>query len=100
MNNKGQFRLIIGLFIAVIAIVAFIALLPLFTAAIDIGTSYSAGLNCIGSSDYNITVGEKSSIACAGMKLYLPLIVLVVLVAIIGFILYGDRNQQQVPMYQ
>lgn len=100
MNNKGQFRLIIGLFIAVIIIVCFVALLPLINSAVDIATSQSSGLNCAGAVDYNSTQGEKSTIGCLGLKLYIPLIVLVVLVAIVGYILYGDRGQQGIPMYQ
>ena len=102
MNNKGQFRLLIGLFIALIIVVAFVALLPLFSSAVDIATSSSSGLNCEGAADYgvyNLTAGEKSTIGCLGLKLYIPLIVLVVLVAIVGYILYGDQRAPQ-PMYQ
>ena len=103
MNKKGQFRLIIGLFIAVIIIVFFVALLPLINSAIDIATSSQSGLNCVSSADYgvyNTTVGEKSTIGCLGLKLYIPLIVLVVLAAIVGYILYGDQRQGQMPTYQ
>ena len=100
MNNKGQFRLLIGLFIAVIIVVAFVALLPLFSAAVDIGQSSASGLNCIGAADYNATLGQKSAIACMGMGLYLPVIVLVVLIAVIGYILYGDQRPQSPVGYQ
>ena len=99
MNKKGQFRLLIGLFVAVMIVVAFIALLPLFSTAVDMGMSSASGLNCASASDYNATKGESSSIGCLGLRMYIPLIVLVVLIAIISYILYGDNRPQQQQMY-
>jgi len=105
MNKKGQagFRLIMGLFVAVIIIVLFVALMPIINSSIDIAISSSSGLNCIGAADYgvyNTTAGEKSSIGCLGLRLFVPMIILVVLIAVVGFILYGDQRQQQLPLYQ
>lgn len=103
MNKKGQgLRILIALFIGITILAVFVALLPLIASLVDIGTSSQNGLNCAGSADYgvyNLTAGEKSAVGCLGLKLYIPLFVLIVLIGVIGYILYGDNRQQAVTTY-
>jgi hypothetical protein len=79
-----------------------IALIPGFVELIDYAKS-SQGLNCRGYLDfyddggnftYNSTVGQKSSVACLGMNLYLPYLVLAVLIGLVVKILYDRQTQQ------
>lgn len=62
-------------------------------------------LNCEGYTDwdatatsnksYNASVGEKSSLACTAIDLYLPYIIIVVLIGSVTRLLYGGAQQQQ-----
>jgi xanthosine utilization system XapX-like protein len=95
--------LMIGLLWALIMVSLLIGLVPAFVDLLGIGMN-SEGLNCKGTVDatnpslsYNATIGEKSSIACLGMKLYLPYLVLGVLMGIVGKLLY---NRTQPQLYQ
>jgi hypothetical protein len=108
-NNRGQFGLglVLGIFFLVIVIVAFISVLPMISEMIDVGTGYDAGLNCKSTTYWNSTAmingvagGERSAIGCLGLKMFIPLVVLVVLVAAIGMILAsGNRQPSQLPTY-
>lgn len=106
MNNKGQMDLVVGLLIAFIVITTLMALIPGFTSVLEIGQQ-SDGLNCKGfvhngdANDplsYNATLGTKSTVGCLALNLTLPYIILGVLVAVLGLILY-NRNRQQQPVY-
>lgn len=99
MNKKGQsFDIMINLLIIFMAVTFLIALIPGFTSVIDSGLSNASGLNCQGVPDYNSTIGEKSSIGCLALKLYLPYIILGVLVVLIAK-LFHNRSSQPVPGY-
>lgn len=107
-KSKGGFiNLIVGIVMGFMVVTMLVTLLPGFTEMIDVaqGSNY---LNCVGYVDnrddggnytYNTTIGTKSTIACLGMKLFLPYIVLGVLIALIVKILYdrGMGGQSQNP---
>jgi len=104
-NKKGQMGmdLMVGLLMAFIIVSLLIALVPAFVDMIGIGMN-SEGLNCKGYTDttnpslsYNATIGEQSTIGCLGMKLYIPYLVLGILLAVVGRILYSRSSQ---PIYQ
>jgi hypothetical protein len=106
LRNKGGFiNLIVGIIMGFMVVTMLVTLLPGFTEMIDTaqGSNY---LNCVGYTDnlndggnytYNATVGSKSTIACLGMKLFLPYIVLGVLIALIIKILYDRTATSQNP---
>jgi len=98
-SKKGFINLIVGIVMGFMVVTMLVTLLPGFSEMIDTaqGSNY---LNCVGYVDnlndggnysYNATIGTKSTIACLGMKLFLPYIVLGVLIALIIKILY-DRS--------
>lgn len=90
LGKKGQgVAIMINLMIVFMAVTFLVALIPGFSTMIDSGLSYASGLNCVGAVDYNSTLGERSSIGCLGLKLYIPYIVLGVLVTLIGYIFYN-----------
>lgn len=65
----------------------------------------SEHLNCPGYTDpvnptlsYNATLSSRTStIGCMAFKLYIPYVVLGVLIAGIGYIMYGKGQQQNSP---
>lgn len=99
MNNRGQIGIIVVLFSILLATIFLIALIPAFTNQVDSGTSYSTGLNCAGSADYNSTLGERSAIGCIGIKLFIPFLVLGVLLVFV-MKLFGSANQTPQQSYQ
>lgn len=107
MNNKGQMGMdiMVGLLMAFIIVTMLVALIPGFVEMLGIGQN-SQGLNCKGYVDngnansylsYNATIGEKSTVGCLAMKLYIPYLVLAILLAVVGRILYSRSTQ---PIYQ
>ena len=107
IGKKGQMgmEIMVGLLMAFIIITMLIALIPGFVEMIGIGQN-SDGLNCKGyiyngnANDplsYNATIGEKSTVGCLAIKLYIPYLVLGVLLAVVGRILYSRASQ---PIYQ
>ena len=110
VGKRGQMGmdLMVGLLMAFIIISLLIALVPAFVEMIGFGMN-SDGLNCKGTDadnsgvigdnplDYNATIKEKSTIGCLGMKLYIPYLVLGILLAVVGRILYSRSSQ---PIYQ
>jgi len=100
MNNKGQFGIIVQLLILFLAVTFLIALIPGFSGLIDSGLSYQSGLNCAGAIDYNSTLGERSTIGCLGLKLYIPYIVLGVLVVLVARLFMGRTPQPFEGGYQ
>lgn len=92
---SGFMNLIVGLMFAYMVVAVLTALIPAFKAQVISATSYATGLNCIGSADYNATAaaqtGGTSATGCLALGLFIPFIVLCVLMAIIGKILY-DRG--------
>jgi hypothetical protein len=98
MNKQAQFNLMIGIFLAVIALFILITMLPMFSDLLDVGKTASY-LNCNDGSDYNATRGEKSALACTGFDLFLPILVIAFLVAIVSYIIYQRSNNQQPDIY-
>jgi len=105
-NKKGGlFELPGMLLITLIVIVILVALIPAFMEMIGM-SQQSTSLNCPGYVDanpalsYNATLaagGHTSSIGCMAMKLFLPLLILGVLIAIVTIILYGKSGSEQAP---
>ena len=94
MDRKGQgFGIMVQLMILFMVVTFLIALIPGFSSLIDSGLSYSSGLNCVGAADYNSTLGERSTIGCLGLKLYIPYIVLGILVVLIARLFYQRAAQ-------
>ena len=103
-NNKGTFNLMdlpVNLLVLFITVTFLVALIPGFTAMINMGQD-SQGLNCAGYNNtldptlsYNASIGTKSTIGCLAMQLYIPYIVLGVLVAAVSLVFYGRSQQQQ-----
>lgn len=95
----------VALLLGFMAVAMLVALIPGFVDILDTAQN-SEGLNCKGyvnngnAADplsYNSTIGTKSNIACLGIKLYLPYLVLAVLIGVVMYILY-DKQQTQ-PYY-
>jgi hypothetical protein len=112
MNNKAQAGgfggVVVGIFMAFIAITFAIMFLPGLTSIIDIGKD-STSLNCVGYVyqgnanhvlSYNATIGTKSTIGCLGLTFVIPYFILGVLVAAVGMILYGRTTGQPQPYSQ
>lgn len=102
MNNNGFVGLMVGILFAFLAITMLITLLPGFVNIIDYGKGSNA-LNCVGYADtdmsdgnqsYNASIGQKSSIGCLALTLYIPYLVLGILIAIVGKIFY-DKSAGQ-----
>lgn len=103
-NKKGDMvHLMIALIMGFMAIAMLVALIPGFTDILDVAKQ-SDGLNCKGyvyngdptnALSYNATIGTKSNIACLGISLYLPYLVLAVLLGVVMYILYDKSSQGQ-----
>jgi len=89
--NKAGFAIIIQLLMVFMATIFLVALIPGLADIIDTGLA-SSGLNCSGAADYNSTAGERSSLGCLGLKLFIPFLVLGTLVVLINKLFYGDRE--------
>ena len=110
INNKNGalLDLPVNLLVMFICITFFVALLPGMIDMIDM-SQQSDSLNCAGYNyeglgpthplSYNATIGEKSSIGCMAMKLYVPYIALGVLIGVVMLVLYGKAQSPQEPMY-
>lgn len=93
----------VGLLLGFMVVTMLITLLPAFVEMIDFSKGNTA-LNCRGYIDaggdsenltYNASIGQKSSIACLAMSLYIPYIVLAILIGLVVKILYERQGQQQ-----
>ncbi len=106
MNKNGQ-AIMINLLFMFMGIVFLVAFIGPIDDQIDLASNVD-GLNCKGYVDYdatatsnksyNSTVGEKSSLACTAIDLFLPYIVLAALVGLVTKLLYGQtfgRPQQE-----
>lgn len=98
MNKKGQ-MIIIQLLFLFMTIVVLVALIPALRDIIDIAQQ-SDGLNCAGYYyngnaghvlSYNSSLSTNTT-ACLAIKLYLPYIVLVVLIAGVTRLFYGQAQ--------
>jgi len=109
MNKRASmFSLLLGLIMGVIVVMVLIQLVPALVEILDYAQS-SQSLNCAGYVDtnlndggnysYNSSIGQKSSMACMGIKLYLPLLILVVLIAVITKIIYDKVEQSSYSPY-
>lgn len=105
MNKKGSMMsLIFSLIVGVMVVMMFTMFIPSLAEMLDT-TQGSNSLNCAGYIDtnpndggnysYNTSIGQKSSMACMGIKMYLPFLVLIVLVAIVTKMLYDKSTDQQ-----
>jgi hypothetical protein len=95
MNNKGQVMMINLLFL-LMTVAVLIALIPQFNILLNMGQQSDA-LNCKGyyyngnpnnSLSYNDTL-PSNTLACLGMSLYLPYIVIAVLIAGVSRVILG-----------
>jgi len=108
MNKKGSMMgLLLGLIMGVVVVMILIMFIPSLTEMLDTAQN-SQGLNCVGYIDtvmadgnysYNASIGQKSSMACMGIKMYLPLLILIVLIGVITKILYDKGTDQYSSPY-
>ena len=109
MNKKGNImQLPMNLLVLFIVVTFFVALLPGLVSILDMAQQ-STSLNCAGykengnpsdSLSYNSTIGEKSTIGCLAIKLYIPYIALGVLLGAVALIFYGrSGGDQQMSAY-
>ena len=102
-NRKGQFNFMMGLLIFVMLVAVLIAMIPALNTLLGIAQQ-SDELNCAGYTastaklSYNSSL-PTSSLACLGISLYLPYIVLFVLIVGAGKIFLSRTETLDEPVY-
>jgi len=95
-GNKMQ--IVMKIMFGVMAILILLALsLTIEEFSVDLGKN--ASFNCADHVDYDSANTQTNTLGCAVADLITPMIVLLIIVAVVGWVLYGRLDQEMAQSY-